>query len=82
MIQDKALIPVHAVASKSAQRLYLSTFLFAVASLFLLASSSVAYAIFYYHYVPQIGVERSIHLQFGCVPTSPVVTAREFMFYD
>lgn len=37
------------------------------ASLFLLGISSIAYVLFYYNYVPQAGVERVIHLQFGCV---------------
>ncbi|KAL8823838.1 MAG: hypothetical protein Q9191_005506 [Dirinaria sp. TL-2023a] len=62
---DTALIPVQAATSKSAQRAYLGTLLFTTTSIFLLCISSVAYALFYYNYIPQIGVERVIHLQFG-----------------
>lgn len=69
-----ALIPVHAVLSKSAQRAYLSTFLFISASVFLLGISTVAYTLFYYNYVPPLGVVRPIHLQFGYVlPASGIV---------
>lgn len=64
-MQDKALLPVHAAVSKPAQRAYLGTFLFATTSLILVFISTVAYVLFYYSYVPQIGVERTIHLQFG-----------------
>ena len=51
--------------SKPAQKAYLGTLLFAIASCILIAVSTVAYALFYYNYIPQIGVERVIHLQFG-----------------
>ena len=61
------LVPIHAAISKPAQRAYLGTFLFAVTSIALLCFSTIAYTLFYYNYVPQIGVERTIHLQFGCV---------------
>lgn len=52
----------------------MSTFLFVAASLFLFAVSGLAYALFYYNYVPQIGVERLIHLQFGSAPCFSRVT--------
>ncbi|KAF6239055.1 hypothetical protein HO173_002927 [Letharia columbiana] len=64
---DTALLPVHAAASKPAQRAYLGTFLFAATSILLFCVSSVAYTLFYYNYVPQNSVERVVHLQFGCV---------------
>ncbi|KAL8799534.1 MAG: hypothetical protein Q9182_005809 [Xanthomendoza sp. 2 TL-2023] len=62
---ETALVPFHAAVSKPAQRAYLGTFLFASTSLFLLGLSTIAYALFYYNYVPQVSVERTIHLQFG-----------------
>ncbi|MCJ1385094.1 hypothetical protein MMC17_008212 [Xylographa soralifera] len=62
---DAALVPVHAAISKPAQRAYLGTFLFATTSLILLCTSTFAYILFYYNYVPQIWVERTVHLQFG-----------------
>ncbi|CAO1601732.1 hypothetical protein XANCAGTX0491_005374 [Xanthoria calcicola] len=62
---DIALVPFHAVLSKPAQKAYLGSFLLATTSLFLLALSTIAYALFYFNYVPQVSVERTIHLQFG-----------------
>ncbi|KAL8658238.1 MAG: hypothetical protein Q9226_001148 [Calogaya cf. arnoldii] len=64
-IWETALVPFHAAVSKPAQKAYLGTFLFATTSLFLLGLSTVAYALFYFNYVPQVSVERTIHLQFG-----------------
>ncbi|KAL8914935.1 MAG: hypothetical protein Q9171_000562 [Xanthocarpia ochracea] len=62
---ETALVPFHAAVSKPAQKAYLGTFLFATASLFLLGLSTIAYALFYFNFVPQVSVERIIHLQFG-----------------
>ncbi|KAL8675826.1 MAG: hypothetical protein Q9186_007571 [Xanthomendoza sp. 1 TL-2023] len=62
---ETALVPFHAAVSKPAQKAYLGTFLFASASLFLLGLSTIAYALFYYNFVPQVSVERTIYLQFG-----------------
>ncbi|MCJ1473821.1 hypothetical protein MMC13_002473 [Lambiella insularis] len=62
---DTALVPVQLAVSKPAQRAYLGTFLFATISLILICTSTIAYLLFYYNYVPQVGVERTIHLQFG-----------------
>lgn len=59
------MVPFHAVLSKPAQKAYLGSFLLATTSLFLLALSTIAYALFYFNYVPQVSVERTIHLQFG-----------------
>lgn len=60
--------------SKPAQKAYLGTFLFAATSLILFFISSIAYGLFYYNYVPQNTVERVIHLQFGYVICSFIVT--------
>ncbi|KAL8926299.1 MAG: hypothetical protein Q9208_003021 [Pyrenodesmia sp. 3 TL-2023] len=64
-VRETALIPFHAAVSKPAQKAYLGTFLFTTTSLFLLGLSTAAYALFYYNFVPQVSVERAIHLQFG-----------------
>lgn len=60
-------MPIHAATSKPAQKAYLRTALFAATSIFLLCVASIAYWLFYYNYVPQVGIERVIHLQFGFV---------------
>ena len=62
-----ALAPIHIATSKTAQRAYLGTFLFVTTTLILVAVSTLAYGIFYYSFVPQIGIEREVHLQFGYV---------------
>ncbi|OJD18090.1 hypothetical protein AJ78_01862 [Emergomyces pasteurianus Ep9510] len=65
----RALTPFTEIArtilSKPARRAYINTFLFALTSFALCCISIVAYWIFYYKYVPQIGLERQVHLQFG-----------------
>ncbi|KAL9129542.1 MAG: hypothetical protein Q9217_002029 [Psora testacea] len=63
--QDTALTPFRAAVSKGAQRAYLGTALFTATSFFLLVVASVAFWLFYYSYVPQLGVEREVWLQFG-----------------
>lgn len=71
------MIPFRAATSKPAQKAYLSTFLFVTASLFLLGISSIAYVLFYYNYVPQVGVERVIHLQFGWVVSHTLMAIKQ-----
>ncbi|BDD56854.1 hypothetical protein MPDQ_008212 [Monascus purpureus] len=51
--------------SKEAWRVYLRTFLFISTSTLLLCVSAIAYWVFYTRYIPQIGLERVVHLQFG-----------------
>ncbi|KAE8353304.1 putative adipose-regulatory protein-domain-containing protein [Aspergillus coremiiformis] len=51
--------------SKQAQKAYLGTVLFVGTGLCILLGSALAYGIFYYKFVPQIGVGRVVHLQFG-----------------
>ena len=60
-------MPVHAATSRPAQKAYLGTAIFAVVSVALFGLSTIAFLLFYNLYVPQIGVERTIHLQFGYV---------------
>lgn len=59
------MTPVRAALSKPAQRAYLGTFVFAATGLTLLGIATVAYVLFYLNFVPQVGFERVIHLQFG-----------------
>lgn len=51
--------------SKPAQRTYIHTLLFTLSSAVLFALAFVAYGLFYAIYIPQINVERVVHLQFG-----------------
>ncbi|KAE8373398.1 putative adipose-regulatory protein-domain-containing protein [Aspergillus bertholletiae] len=51
--------------SKQAQKAYLGTLLFVGTSLCMLFGSALAYGVFYYRFVPQVGVGRVVHLQFG-----------------
>jgi hypothetical protein len=53
----------------TAQRVYISTFLFAVTSAVLLIVAATAYPIFYYTYVPKKVVSIPIHLQYKYVYT-------------
>lgn len=57
--------PVHVATSKPARVTYLNTILFMVTSSILLGLAVVAYTAFYFSYVPQIGIEKVIHLQYG-----------------
>ena len=43
----------------------MKTLLFVTTSLILFGMSAVAYWTFYHNFVPQIGLEREVHLQFG-----------------
>ncbi|KAI9842257.1 MAG: hypothetical protein M1838_003197 [Thelocarpon superellum] len=60
-----ALTPFRAAISKPARRVYISTVLFASTSFILLVLSLVAYILFYVNFVPHVGLERVVHLQFG-----------------
>ncbi|KAI9803028.1 MAG: hypothetical protein M1825_002263 [Sarcosagium campestre] len=64
-ITDLVLAPLRAAISKPARRAYLSTILIAVAGFALLGLSIVAYILFYLNYIPRIGLDQVVHLQFG-----------------
>ena len=64
MEQDLIMKPVRVATSKPAQQTYLNTILFMVTSSILLGLAVFAYILFYLNYVPQIGIERIIHLQY------------------
>ncbi|KAG2412323.1 hypothetical protein HFD88_009880 [Aspergillus terreus] len=51
--------------SKKAQKTYLGIVLFLTVSTLMILVSAIAYGIFYYRFIPQVGLERVVHLQFG-----------------
>lgn len=61
------MTPVRVATSKPARQTYLNTFLFMTTSTILFGLAVIAYTLFYFNYVPQIGTERIIHLQYACV---------------
>jgi uncharacterized protein (DUF58 family) len=63
--QGAALWPLRKAFSRPATRAYISGILFLVASIILLALALVSYVLFYASEVPQVNVEREVHLQFG-----------------
>lgn len=69
--QRTLTVPIRALVSKRAQRAYAGTLLAIGTALSLLVVAAVAYWLLYFHYIPQIGVERVVHLQFGSVGKSP-----------
>ncbi|KAI9825615.1 MAG: hypothetical protein M1832_000959 [Thelocarpon impressellum] len=74
---DFALAPLRAAISKPARRAYVSTALFFSTSLVLLGLAVVAYILFYFSYLPKIGIERTVHLQFGAGNPYGVVSLGE-----
>ncbi|KAF7853402.1 hypothetical protein EAF04_010696 [Stromatinia cepivora] len=78
--------PIAIATSKPARKTYLNTILFLSASLVLFGFAVVAYAGFYWSWVPALGVERRVWLQFapgqhphGIVPLhNSVVTRQEY----
>jgi seipin len=66
---SQALIrkPFDIVFSTTAIRAYLTTFLVIFAGLVLFGFAVAAYALFYWSYIPRIGFERTIYLQFDNV---------------
>lgn len=67
MPQEAALKPFQVILSKTARRAYLTTFLVIFAGLVLLGFAVTAYTLFYWSYIPRIGFERTIYLQFDNV---------------
>ncbi|KAH6678664.1 putative adipose-regulatory protein-domain-containing protein [Halenospora varia] len=65
---DIVLKPLRVATSKPAQKTYLNAILFTITSTILLGLAIVAYGLFYYNYVPQINIDRIIHLQYGDGP--------------
>jgi hypothetical protein len=61
------MAPMRIATSKPARQTYLNTILFMITSSILLGLAVLAYILFYFNYVPQIGIERIIHLQYGYI---------------
>ncbi|KAF7928237.1 hypothetical protein EAE99_004995 [Botrytis elliptica] len=78
--------PIAIATSKPARKTYLNTILFVSTSLVLFGFAVVAYAGFYWSWVPALGVERTVWLQFapgqhphGIVPLdNSLVTRQEY----
>lgn len=68
-MQDLILRPVRIASSKQAQQTYVNTMLLLTTSTVLLGLATFAYILFYMS-IPQIGIERVVHLQFGWVHMS------------
>ncbi|KAF2209571.1 hypothetical protein CERZMDRAFT_100360 [Cercospora zeae-maydis SCOH1-5] len=66
-VQSALLRPIQPFISRTALRAYLTTFLVFVTTLVLFGLAVTAYALFYWSYIPRIGFERTIHLQFDNV---------------
>ncbi|RAK99784.1 seipin [Aspergillus ibericus CBS 121593] len=56
---------VRPFVSKRALKAYLGIIIFLFTAIFMIFISTVAYGIFYYRFIPQVGLERIVHLQFG-----------------
>ena len=68
VLKELALRPVRIASSRPALKAYLNTALFVATSVVLFALASTAYILFYVNYIPKVGVERIVHLQYGSVP--------------
>lgn len=66
-VKSVLLRPIRPFVSRTALRAYLTTFLVFATTLVLFALAVTAYALFYWSYIPRIGFERTIHLQFDNV---------------
>jgi hypothetical protein len=70
-LQDLITAPLRIASSKRARKTYLNTLLFILTSALLFLLAVAAYVLFYLNYVPQIGVERVVWLQYGYVVVTP-----------
>ena len=61
------LRPVRLASSKPAQKAYLTTALLTATAGVLLGLASTAYLLFYWNFIPDIGVEKTVYLQYGLV---------------
>ncbi|KAK1823842.1 hypothetical protein LTR12_001798 [Friedmanniomyces endolithicus] len=67
LVKSLLLKPFHIVLSKTALRAYLTTFLAVATAIVLFGFAVTAYILFYWSYIPRIGFERTVHLQFDNV---------------
>ncbi|KAK4547559.1 hypothetical protein LTR36_000516 [Oleoguttula mirabilis] len=66
-VKNLILQPFRIALSKEAFRAYLTTFLVIATGITLLGFAITAYTLFYWSYIPRIGFERPVHLQFDDV---------------
>lgn len=66
-MQEAVIIPLRAALSQTAVRAYITTILAFVAGFLLFGLAILSYILFYWSYIPRIGFERAIHLQFDNV---------------
>ncbi|CAK3918086.1 seipin homolog [Lecanosticta acicola] len=66
-ITNAILTPIRPFLSRAALKTYLTTFLLLSTAFVLLGFAITAYVLFYWSYIPRIGFERTIHLQFDSV---------------
>ncbi|RFU35373.1 hypothetical protein B7463_g979, partial [Scytalidium lignicola] len=59
------LVPVRMATSTTARQTYLNVILFVSTSTILWGLAVVAYVVFYIEFMPHIGIERTVHLQYG-----------------
>ncbi|KAL2827021.1 putative adipose-regulatory protein-domain-containing protein [Aspergillus cavernicola] len=61
----RVLQPLRPLVSKNALTAYLGTFLLLATAVGMIFVSLLAYGVFYWSFIPQIGLERTVYLQFG-----------------
>ncbi|GAB7339482.1 hypothetical protein MBLNU457_6103t1 [Dothideomycetes sp. NU457] len=66
--KDVALTPIRVLTSKFAIKAYITSILYVITAFALFLLAVAAYITFYWTYIPQIGFERTLHLQFDSVP--------------
>jgi hypothetical protein len=69
LLKDTLMEPLRVLVSRNALTAYLSTFLFFATAICMIFVSALAYGVFYNNFIPRVGLERIVHLQFGWVPT-------------
>ncbi|KAL2868314.1 seipin [Aspergillus lucknowensis] len=64
-VTNTLLAPLRPFVSRTAVTAYVGTVLFVVTAICMVFVSVFAYGLFYYNFIPQVGLERIVYLQFG-----------------
>ncbi|KAI5811616.1 putative adipose-regulatory protein-domain-containing protein [Peziza echinospora] len=67
---DILLRPLRIAKSRSAQKAYITTILFSISALVLLGIAAFSYLLFYLNYIPKIGVDKQVFLEYGYLPNN------------
>ncbi|KAF8460369.1 putative adipose-regulatory protein-domain-containing protein [Kalaharituber pfeilii] len=67
-LKNVLLTPLRPLRSPRAQRAYITTLLFSLGAAFLLGVATLSYILFYINFIPRIGVEREVFLEYGWIP--------------